>query len=114
MPRLKIDKVSTAVFLGAIIYYLGETIYRACTTDDLNRIYISAILCIVTVALCAIWILHDYCLQLVSICRDLDEKLHKLSEDTKDKFDVVNENLDRLYINDRYVVREDSNEILYK
>ena len=111
---MKIDKFVVAIFSGVAFYYLAKAIYLTCSTDDLNRIFITWILCLLTVCFGAIWILHDYTLQLNNRCKELQKELDQTIEAVNLKFKIVDENLDRLYINDRYVTVENRDEILYK
>ena len=97
---MKVDKFVVAIFTGVAVYYLGKAIYLMCTTNDLNRMFITWILCLLTVAFGAIWVLHDYTIQLNNKCRELQKELNQTIEAVNLKFDIVNENLDRLYVND--------------
>ena len=112
---MKTDKFVVAIFTGVALYYLGKAVYLTCTINDLNRIFITWILCLLTVTFGAIWVLHDYTIQLNNRCRELQKELDQTIEAVNLKFKIVDENLDRLYINDKYTIRtEDRNEILYK
>lgn len=97
---MKTNKFVVAIFTGVALYYLGKAVYLTCTTDDLNRIFITWILCLLTVAFGAIWVLHDYTIQLNHTCKELSKSIDQVVSAVNLKFECVEENLDRLYIND--------------
>lgn len=97
---MKVNKCTVAVFSGVTLYYLSKTIYMVCTTDNQALILSYFLLMLVTILFGTVFILEDYCQQLHRRYQELSKTMDEVISEVNLKFECVDENLDRLYIND--------------
>lgn len=93
---MKINWKAVGVFSGVAAYYVVRTLILVFTDVHNLMLYIYALCAFLTLAFLAIWILTDWVMYLNNRCRELSKSVDEINL----KFECVDENFDRLYIND--------------
>ena len=93
---MKINWKAVGVFSGVATYYVVRTLILVFTDVHNLMLYIYALCAFLTLAFLAIWILTDWVMYLNKRYIELSSSIDEL----KLNFECVDENIDRLYIND--------------
>lgn len=97
---MKINWKAIAAFSGVAGYYFIRALILVFTNMSDFMLYIYMLLAFLTLAFLAIWLLTDWVLYLNRRCDDLRKSIDEVISAVNLKFECVEENLDRLYIND--------------